>query len=136
MMSPLVEKGRQIVLQELKTLGLNPTPESIMKEKGPIEIDQPKKIRLIVRTSAGANEPRRWDAGNYQPNNFSDSCFYIFINRWKDESRPYELFVIPSKVIQKTVNWKARRPKYNMPDDHAYSYKNNWGSVLDLIRLK
>jgi hypothetical protein len=132
-LSLLVQKGRNIVIKELRKLGFEPTSESLNRRSGPIEVESPKSVSFQVRTSAGANEPRRWDAGKLDKSKISDWHFYIFINRWKDESKPHELFVIPSKYLLEVVEWDRHRPKYNMTRDEEIRFKNNWTPILDYI---
>jgi len=135
-MSTTAEKGRSIVTKELRELGFEPTSESLHRRIDPIEIDSPKSMRFQVRTSAAATEPRRWDAGRFKKELISDSCFYIFVNRPKDESKPHELFVIPSMYLLQVVDWDKDRPKYNMTQDEEIRFNNNWRPVLDYLRKK
>lgn len=133
-MLSIVEKGRAIVINEIRKLGLQPTPDSLIRKIGPIKIDSQKSMSFQVRTSAGANEPRRWDAGRIKKENISDAFYYIFVNRWDDDSKPYELFVVPSKYIYEKAT-KEDRPKFNMNEKDAMNYKSNWEPVKKYLGI-
>jgi hypothetical protein len=132
-MSSIVEKGRRIVTNELRKLGLQPNSDSLNSKIGPIKIDYPKSMSFQIRTSAGANEPRRWDAGRIRQENISDAFYYIFVIRWKDESKPYELFVVPSKYVYERAT-NEDRPKFNMNEEDTLSFKNNWEPVKRYLK--
>jgi len=90
-------------------------------------------VNIQVRTSAGRNQPRRWDVGRHRPNH-SKNFFYVFINMWDQENKEIEYFIVHSKWVCENVDWEKSRPQFIIKNDDEYKrFLYNWESITSLF---
>lgn len=131
----LGDAGEHYVAFQLARMGISPAMLSVNSTGVDIlATDNGKNVISIqVKASSGRNAPRNWDVGKHQPA-ANSHFFYVFLNLWDDSQREIECFVVPSKYVFNTVDWKQSRPQFRLSRANEGEFLNKWEFISDLFK--
>jgi hypothetical protein len=98
--------------------------------------DDGKSLASIqVKASQGKSQPRQWMVGKKQPTP-SENFFYVFCNIWPEYFREPEIFVVPSAVVNDSVDWESKVPLFKIKPEQEGDFKGNWSQILALFKVE
>ena len=91
---------------------------------------QGQSTNIIIKASAGRNQPRRWDAGKVS--NLCGCDFCVFLNIWDDEKRPVECFVLTKKEVLDNLTPNQNRPILSLEHETPLTSEArfNWDKII------
>ena len=124
-------RGVYLVAAELSRIGFIASPTSRSAIGADILVTDQKCTKTFsVQVKTNAKSPKFWLVGAKARNIQSNSYIYVLVNLGRSKSgENIEYFIVPSKVVAKTMQSKVRETKsewHYLNKSDAEPYKDKW----------